>query len=168
LTGRSAQVDGVGLVLGSTSSTSSELERYDGGFFVACLCTSLLGADLAVQLPRYRPTGILARETNGDLALVLPRWRTRAAGAVTDADRRALSRPVSYRLVRTGFTLIMPRWGGWTSGLQRSAMLFARYYPQRAADNSVPLRPSPAFPRPIPLCWPCSLAISAPGWPPNT
>jgi hypothetical protein len=59
-------------VLGSTRVLLSELERYDGGFFVACLCTPLPGEDLAGQLPRYRPTGLLARETNGDLALLLP------------------------------------------------------------------------------------------------
>jgi predicted nucleotidyltransferase len=126
------QITGVGIVLGSVRSTLSELERYDGGFFVACLCTPLLGEDLAAQLPRYRPTTLLARETNGDLALVLPRWRARAAEAVTDTDRRTLSRAVARRLVRTGFTLIMPRWGGWTSDLDRSAELFAQYYPERA------------------------------------
>jgi predicted nucleotidyltransferase len=125
------QVTGVGIVLGSVRRTLSELERYDGGFFVACLCTPLLGEDLAARLPRYRPTALLARETNGDLALVLPRWRARAAEAATDADRRTLSRAVARRLVRTGFTLIMPRWGGWTSDLDRSAELFARYYPER-------------------------------------
>ena len=37
---------------------------------------------------------------------------------------------VARRVVRTGFTLIMPRWGGWTSDLDESAELFARYYPQ--------------------------------------
>jgi predicted nucleotidyltransferase len=125
------QVTGVGIVLGSVRSTLSELERYDGGFFVACLCTPLLGEDLAAQLPRYRPDALLARETNGDLALVLPRWRARAAEAATDTDRRALSRAVARRLVRTGFTLIMPCWGGWTSDLDRSAELFAQYYPER-------------------------------------
>src|SRR5271156_4706019 len=125
------QVIGVGIVLGSVPSTLCELERYDGGFFVACLCTPLLGEDLAAQLPRYRPTALLARETNGDLALVLPRWHARAAEAVTDTDRRTLSRAVARRLVRTGFTLIMPRWGGWTSDLDRSAELFAQYYPER-------------------------------------
>ncbi len=129
------QVNGVGIVFGSVAGTLSELERYDGGFFVACLyCTPLLGEDLAAQLPRYRPTSLLARETNGDLALVLPRWRARAAHAATDADRRTLSRAVARRLVRTGFTLIMPRWGGWTSDLDRSARLFARYYPERAGQ----------------------------------
>lgn len=125
-----SQIDGVGILLTSTRALLSDSERYDAGFFIACLCTPLLGPDLAERLPRYRPTTLLARETNGDLALALNRWRARAAEAVTDADRRALSRVVARRIVRTGFTLIMPRWGGWTSDLDESAELFARYYPQ--------------------------------------
>jgi len=126
------QVNGVGILLCSVGVLLSELERFDLGFFVACLCTPLLGDDLAGQLPRYRPTGLLARETNGDLALVLPGWRARAAAAVADADRRALSRGVARRLVRTGFTLVMPRWGGWTSDLDKMAGIFGHYYPERA------------------------------------
>jgi len=128
------QINGAGIVLGSVPGTLSELERYDGGFFVACLCTPLLGEDLAARLPRYCPTALLARETNGDLALVLPRWRARAAQAATDADRKTLTRAFARRLVRTGFTLIMPRWGGWTSDLRLSADLFGRYYPERAGQ----------------------------------
>ncbi|MEV7186090.1 nucleotidyltransferase domain-containing protein [Kitasatospora sp. NPDC093102] len=127
-----AQVDGVGVLLFDTGTLLSELERHDLGWFVACLCTPLLGEDLAARLPRYRPTSLLARETNGDLALALPRWRERAATAGTDAELRALVRAVSRRLVRTGFTLVMPRWGGWTSDLAASAEAFAGYYPERA------------------------------------
>lgn len=95
-------LSGVGIGMSSVGVLLSELERFDLGFFIACLWTPLLGNDLAGQLPRYRPTGLLARETNGDLALVLPGWRTRAAETVTDADRKILSRAVSRRLVRTG------------------------------------------------------------------
>ncbi|MEV8288469.1 nucleotidyltransferase [Streptomyces niveus] len=124
------QIDGVGILLTSTRALLSDIERHDAGFFIACLCTPLLGPDLAERLPRYRPTNLLARETNGDLHLALKRWRSRAAEAVTDADRRALCRVVARRIVRTGFTLIMPRWGGWTSDLDESAELFARYYPE--------------------------------------
>ncbi|MEU9497831.1 nucleotidyltransferase domain-containing protein [Streptomyces sp. NPDC048196] len=131
------QIDGVGILLTSTRVLLSDLERHDGGFFIACLCTPLLGPDLAAQLPRYRPTALLARETNGDLARVLPRWRAKAAEAVTDADRRALSRFVGRRIVRTGFTLIMPRWGGWTSDLGQSAELFGRYYPERVEQMRI-------------------------------
>jgi predicted nucleotidyltransferase len=131
------QIDGVGIGLSSARALLSDLERYDGGFFVACLCTPLLGDDLAEQLPRYRPTSLVARETNGDLARLLPGWRTRAADAATDRERKGLSRRVSRRIVRTGFTLIMPRWRGWTSDLAESAELFGRYYPERAEQMRV-------------------------------
>ncbi len=38
----------------------------------------------------------------------------------------------AWRLVRTGFTLVMPRFGGWTSDLDQSAAVFGHYYPARA------------------------------------
>ena len=128
------QIDGVGILLFSTAMVLSDLERHDLGWFVACLCTPLLGDDLAAELPRYRPTSLLARETNGDLQPALPRWRERRAAAGTDAQLRQLSRGAARRIVRTGFTLVMPRWGGWTSDLVRSAEVFGRYYPERAAE----------------------------------
>ncbi|MFJ6771726.1 nucleotidyltransferase domain-containing protein [Kitasatospora sp. NPDC091257] len=138
LDGEFAQVNGVGVVLAGTDTLLSELERHDLGWFVACLCTPLLGEDLAARLPRYRPTPLLARETNGDLALFLPRWRERLAAADTAADPEAelrrLARAVSRHLVRTCLTLVMPRWGGWTSDLAASAEVFAGYYPERAAQ----------------------------------
>ncbi|MEY9839807.1 nucleotidyltransferase [Streptacidiphilus sp. EB103A] len=130
-----SQVNGVGVLLFSTCTLLSELERHDLGWFVACLCTPLLGDDLADELPRYRPTPLLARETNGDLGLALPRWRERREADHLDEDRlRALSRGAARRIVRSGLTLVMPRWGGWTSDLTRSAEVFGRYYPERAAQ----------------------------------
>ncbi|MFC1417893.1 nucleotidyltransferase domain-containing protein [Streptacidiphilus cavernicola] len=135
-----AQVDGVGVLLFDTGTLLSELERHDLGWFVACLCTPLLGPDLGAELPRYRPSPLLARETNGDLGLVLPRWREQLAALgsgsrdeAAETECRLLGRRVGRRLVRTGFTLVMPRWNGWTSDLVRSAEVFGRYYPQWAA-----------------------------------
>ncbi|MCG5469087.1 nucleotidyltransferase domain-containing protein [Micromonospora sp. LAH09] len=126
------QIDGVGILLFSRRTLLSELERHDLGFFVACLCTPLLGDDLADELPRYRPTALLARETNGDLSLALPEWGRQAARATTDNKRKSLSRLAARRIVRTGFTLVMPRWGGWTSDLTECAEAFGIYYPARA------------------------------------
>ncbi|MGW0711595.1 nucleotidyltransferase domain-containing protein [Streptomyces sp. NPDC002643] len=126
------QIDGAGTLLESRARVLSEVERYDLGWFVACLCTPLLGEDLAEDLPRYRPDSLLARETNGDLAVVLESWRERIAEASSEEDRRRLVRGCSRRLVRTGFTLVMPRWNGWTSDLREMAEVFGRYYPQRA------------------------------------
>jgi hypothetical protein len=132
-----AQIDGAGILLSSVSTLLSELERHDLGFFVACLCTPLLGEDLAAQLPRYRPDSLLARETNGDLGLALARWRERAAEAATGTERKSLSRGAARRIVRTGFTLVMPRWHGWTSDLATSAQAFSHYYPDRAGQMRV-------------------------------
>ena len=109
------QIDGVGILLYSTATLLSDIERNDLGWFVACLCTPLIGEDLAARLPRYRPTSLLARETNGDLGDLLPHWRDRLGEARTGASLHVLSRGVGRCLVRTGFTLVMPRWGGWTS-----------------------------------------------------
>lgn len=122
---------GAGILLFSTDTLLSDLERHDLGWFVACLCTPLIGADLAFQLARYRPSSLLARETNGDLSDWIGRWTDRLAAARTAADRRALSRGVARRLTRAGFTLVMPRCGGWTSDLDKSASVFGRYYPDR-------------------------------------
>ncbi|MGC0330499.1 hypothetical protein RKD23_003489 [Streptomyces sp. SAI-170] len=127
-----AQIDGVGTLLYSRARLLSDLETYDLGWFVACLCTPLLGEDLAEYLPRYRPDSRLARETNGDLARLLPRWRERVSAATTEAERLRLVRFLSRHLVRTGFTLVMPAWNGWTSDLREMAEAFARYYPARA------------------------------------
>jgi hypothetical protein len=127
------QIDGSGTLLVSRTRMLSALETYDLGWFVACLCTRVLGEDLAEYLPRYRPDSLLARETNGDLELFLPRWRERIAGAAdTEEARRPLVRFMSRHLVRTGFTLVMPRWNGWTSDLTEMAEAFAAYYPERA------------------------------------
>jgi uncharacterized protein len=131
LDSRFTQINGAGIGLASTATLLSDLERYDLGWFVACLCTPLIGEDLAAQLPRYRPTSLLARETNGDIGDLLPRWRAQLSHAESDADLKAMSRRVGRRLARTGFTLVMPRWGGWTSDLDESAAVFGRYYPER-------------------------------------
>ncbi|WP_333775993.1 nucleotidyltransferase domain-containing protein [Streptomyces sp. IBSBF 3136] len=142
LDGEFPQIDGVGTLLYARARLLSEPERYDLGWFVACLCTPLLGDDLAEYLPRYRPDSLLARETNGDLGLLLPRWRERIAAAEdSEPARRPLVRFMSRHLVRTGFTLVMPRWNGWTSDLREMAGAFGAYYPERAA----PLRQSAEY-----------------------
>ncbi|OQR64806.1 nucleotidyltransferase [Streptomyces maremycinicus] len=127
------QIDGGGTLLVGHARVLSDLERHDLGWFLACLCTPLLGEDLAAHLPRYRPDSLLARETNGDLALVLPRWRDRIASAGDSPETlRPLVRFMSRHLVRTAFTLVMPRWNGWTSDLYEMAEVFGAYYPRRA------------------------------------
>ncbi|MFF2805644.1 nucleotidyltransferase [Streptomyces sp. NPDC058000] len=126
------QIDGAGILLVAEERLLSAEERYDMAWFVACLCTPLSGPDVTAALPRYRPTSLLARETNGDLHRRLPGLRERVAAAATQEERIRLTRGVTRNLVRTGFTLVMPRWGGWTSDLVESAEVFGHYYPAHA------------------------------------
>jgi hypothetical protein len=83
-------IDGAGLLCWPVSRILDPAERYDLGFFLACLCTPLLGEDVARWLPRYRPTRRLARDTNGDIAAFLGRARAdlaRAGRGRADLDR---------------------------------------------------------------------------------
>jgi hypothetical protein len=130
LADRHPEITSAGLLVESAPRVLAPAERHDFGFFVACLCTPLLGEDLAALLPWYRPTRELARETNGDLGRYLARTRDRLAAPGT--DRPALLRTAARKVIRTGFTLVMPRWSGWTSDLDRSAEVFGGYYPDRA------------------------------------
>ncbi|MEU0492494.1 nucleotidyltransferase domain-containing protein [Nocardiopsis sp. NPDC006139] len=123
------QIDGAGILLEDAAAVRADPD--DNGFFVACLCTPLLGADLADELPAYRPTSLLARETNGDLHLFPERWRAAADGG---EDPRAVVRRAARKTIRSAFTLVMPYWGGWTSDLERSAEIVARYHPRWTAD----------------------------------
>lgn len=127
-------IDGVGILVFDAPTLLSDAERFDLGWFLACLCMPLYGDDLAARLPRYRPDSVLARETNGDLGTRLERWRRQNEQAAAESERRRLCRAYARHLVRTAFTLVMPRWGGWTSDLATSAEVFAHYYPARGAQ----------------------------------
>jgi hypothetical protein len=111
-----------------------EAQRYDMGFFVKCLCACIDGEDLAARLPRYRPSVALARGTNGNFRPLLDDRRQRLADTADPGVVAFVCRGIMRKIVRTGFTLVMPRYRGWTSDLERSAAIFAMYYPdQRGA-----------------------------------
>lgn len=96
-------IDGAGILLFGRDMLLSELERHDLGWFVACLCTPLLGADLAEQLPRYgpprcspaRPMGTSA--THWPAGVVAPRRppAKRGSGRWCGAPRASSSGPRS-------------------------------------------------------------------------
>jgi len=54
---RFCQINGAGILLHSILSLTNPAERHDGGFFLACLCTPLLGPDLAHH-PSHEPADL--------------------------------------------------------------------------------------------------------------
>jgi hypothetical protein len=77
------------------------------------------------------PDETIARE--GALARVPGAFRP-VVEAGTAQQREQLCREAARRLVRTGLTLVMPRWGGWTSDLAEGSEAFAAYYPHRGGQ----------------------------------
>ena len=122
----------VSLLLAGREDILSEEERYDMGFFVKSLCVCVAGKDLGEHLPQYRPSIALAGGTNGNIRLLLDDRRRRLVSTTDPAEVAAICRGIMRKIVRTGFTLVMPRYQGWTSDLTRSATIFASYYPSQS------------------------------------
>lgn len=127
-------LSGAGILLAARDDVLSERERYDMGFFVACLCACVDGEDLGPLLPRYKPSLDLARGTNGTVGLMIARARVRLTGADGEERMTTICRGIMRKIVRSAFTLVMPRYGGWTSDLGPCARIFAAYYPAREGD----------------------------------
>src|SRR5215213_5248033 len=121
------------LLLSSRDAILCAEERNDMGFFVKILCACVAGEDLGEHLPPYRRSVALARGTNGNIRALLDNRRRRLVSASDPADVAAICRGIMRKIVRTGFTLVMPRYHGWTSDLERSAAIFASYYPLQSA-----------------------------------
>jgi len=109
----------------------SEAQRYDMGFVVKCLCARIDGEDLAARLPRYRPSVALARGSNGNIRRLLDDRRARLAAYADPATVAFVCRGIMRKIVRTGFTLVMPRYRGWTSDLEPSGAEGERSLPHR-------------------------------------
>jgi hypothetical protein len=125
-------LSGVGLGLIDRDLVLSPAQRYDMGFFLKCLCACVDGEDLGEQLPRYRPSVALARGTNGNIRRLLDNRRQRLAATTDQAFVAELCRGFMRKIVRTAFTLVMPRYHGWTSELEPAAEVFAGFYPEHA------------------------------------
>ncbi|WP_437094205.1 nucleotidyltransferase domain-containing protein, partial [Streptomyces longwoodensis] len=80
------QVDGVGALLYSRARVLSELERYDLGWFVACLCTPLLGP--VVWISPARPTAPCRRPERGPVRAAARRRRAATRSVANRRQRR--------------------------------------------------------------------------------
>ena len=129
---RHPMLGGVGIGLFHRDVIVSPSQRYDMGFYIKCLCACVEGEDLGLLLPRFRPSMALARGSNGNIRRLLEDRRARVAASADPAEIADICKGIMRKIVRTGFTLVMPRWRGWTSDLEPCTEIFAMFYPGRA------------------------------------
>lgn len=103
------------------------------GCFIKHLCVCVTGEDIRPRLPKFRPTIEVARGFNGDFAAVMQAKLQKLAKTNQTKAAQAVMRQICRKIVRTGFSLVMPRLGCWTTDLDRSAEYFCSCYPQMQA-----------------------------------
>jgi predicted nucleotidyltransferase len=107
------------------------------GCFIKHLCVCLAGQDIRPLLPRFRPSIEVARGFNGDYPSVTQAGLQELAEANQTEIAQSLMRRICRKTVRTGFSLVMPRLGCWTTDLEPSVEYFCRYYPEKRTSMSL-------------------------------
>lgn len=129
----------VGFATTYTSDALSEKERLGGLCFLKHLCVCICGNDITKDIPGFKPSRDVARGFNGDIEKSLTSYRTKLKEAVSKQDIKNLSQSIGKKIVRTGFSLVMPRAESWTTNMQKSCDTFTYYYPERKAEMETAL-----------------------------
>lgn len=109
------------------------------GCFLKHLCVCVAGEDIRPLLPKFRPSIEVASGFNRDYAAVMQATLAELAEANQTHMAQSVMRRICRKTVRTGFSLVMPRLGCWTTSLERSADFFCRYYPEKRSSMALTL-----------------------------
>jgi uncharacterized protein len=129
----------VGLATTCVADALSEKERKGSLCFLKHLCVCIYGEDFTKDIPGFKPSREVAKGFNGDIAKVLESFKGKLEKGTGAEEIKKLSQSVAKKIVRTGFSLVMPRSNSWTTNLQTSADTFAYYYPEKAPEMNTSL-----------------------------
>ncbi|MGD0729351.1 MAG: nucleotidyltransferase domain-containing protein [Candidatus Micrarchaeaceae archaeon] len=135
---------GIGLAITSIQEVKNPKEKYGLLCFIKHLCVCIYGNDITVNIPKFKPTKAVAKGFNGDIAEKLEINRRKFLKHLTTSEIKKLSQETSKRIIRTGFSLVMPRTKSWTTNLQKSVDTFIYYYPEKKAEMTKALEWSKA------------------------
>ncbi|NYF81358.1 nucleotidyltransferase domain-containing protein [Granulicella arctica] len=107
------------------------------GCFIKHLCVCVAGEDIRPLLPKFRPSIEVARGFNGDYAIDTQATLNELGETNQPAIAQAVMRRICRKTVRTGFSLVMPRLGRWTTELETSFEYFCRYYPEKRTSMTL-------------------------------
>ena len=129
----------VGFAISYVAEATSEKENFGLMCFMKHLCICIYGNDLTKDVGGFKPTKEVAKGFNSDIAKGLESSKTKLENATSEAEILRLSQQVSKRIIRTGFSLVMPRLQSWTTNLETSVDSFIKFYPERATQMQIAL-----------------------------
>ncbi len=130
---------GVGLTVTNVGEVTSEKEKYGYMCYIKHLCVCIYGNDVTKDVPAFHPSREVAKGFNGDIKESLLSYKSKIENADSETELKKLSQEVSKKIVRTGFSLVMPRSGSWSTDLQSSFDTFLYYYPEKTEEMSIAL-----------------------------
>jgi uncharacterized protein len=130
---------GVGLGISNVAEAKSEKEKFGLMCFMKHLCICIYGNDITKDIPGFKPSKEVAEGFNGDLAQSLESSKAKIEKATLESEIKKRSQAVSKKIIRTGFSLVMPRSESWTTDLQTSVDTFANHYPEKTIEMNTAL-----------------------------
>lgn len=130
----------IGLAITSIQEVKSAKEKYGLLCYIKHLCVCIYGNDITRDISKFKPTKAVAKGFNGDIAEKLELNRRKFLKQLTPSEIKKLSQETSKRIIRTGFSLVMPRAKSWTTDLQKSVDTFIYYYPEKRTEISMALK----------------------------
>ncbi len=125
---------GVGLATTSVQEIMSPKEKYGFLCYIKHLCVCIHGNDLTKKVSKYKPTKAVAKGFNGDIAKKLGSSKAKLQKSTKKQEIANQSQEIGKKIIRSGFSLVMPRAKSWTTNLQKSVDTFIHYYPDKAED----------------------------------
>ena len=129
----------VGMAVTNIAEVTSDKEKYGYMCFIKHLCVCIYGNDVAKDIPAFRPSKEVAKGFNGDIGERLEFYKDKIENITSESELKKLTQEVSKKIVRTGFSLVMPRSGSWSTDLQSSFDTFIYYYPEKTEEMKMAL-----------------------------
>lgn len=121
--------------ISGTSLTEAVAEQnlYGWGCFLKILCVNIYGPDLVQQFPNFQPDTRVAQGFNGDIGVFLRQKlkQLEALEAEPEQEIQKICKSSMKKLIRTSFSLVMPKERCWVTELEDCVQIFLKYYPEQ-------------------------------------
>lgn len=103
-------------------------------FIIKNLSVCLYGEDLALRLPRYKPSLSIAWAFHGNIGELIDKTLKKVQETEEPERIRGLCTRAMKRIVRTGFSMVMEEEKVYTRDLYFCYEVFSKHYPQKESE----------------------------------